>query len=179
MKPVNLIIGLISKDIDLFDELKLVLSKKFSQVDFESQIFDFIHTSYYQEELGKDLKRKFFSFKELIKEDELVDVKLYTLGLEDEFSIIDKKGIKKRRINIDPGYVSLSKLILATRKDYYHRIYIRDGIYQEVTLYYRRKEGFVAFPWTYPDYKTYEYRNTFNKIREIYKRKLDSFLKKE
>ena len=74
----------------------------------------------------------------------------------------------KRRVNIDPGYISLDKLVLFTTKNYSHRIYLNEGIYAEVTLKFERK-SFVPLPWTYPDYKTLEYIDFFNKIRETYK----------
>ncbi|MEK6733229.1 MAG: DUF4416 family protein, partial [Candidatus Omnitrophota bacterium] len=70
-----------------------------------------------------------------------------------------------RRINIDPGYISDSKLVLATTKDYFHRIYLTSGIYAEVTLRWRRG-GFEPFEWTYPDYQSKEYIDIFNTIRK-------------
>ena len=76
------------------------------------------------------------------------------------------KGIS-RIINIDPGYLDLSKLILASTKDYKHRIYLTKGIYAEVTLFYQDKT-FCPWEWTYPDYKTGEYIEIFNRIRQIY-----------
>ncbi|MDI6704073.1 MAG: DUF4416 family protein [bacterium] len=162
-KRVKLIIGMISGDEELFWEAKERLSKRFGEVDFESTILPFSHTSYYEKEMGKDLKRCFLSLKDLIDRESLPDIKIFTNQLEDHFSVDGK-----RRINLDPGYVSLDKLILASTKDYRHRIYLKNGVYAEVTLFWRKKEGFKTWEWTYPDYRTKEYIEIFNRIREIY-----------
>ena len=75
----------------------------------------------------------------------------------------------KRVINIDPGYLDLSKLVLFSTKDYTHRIHVGSGIFAEVTLFYKDK-NFTAWPWTYPDYKTKDYLSIFNTMRDIYKK---------
>ncbi|MEK6728917.1 MAG: DUF4416 family protein, partial [Planctomycetota bacterium] len=77
----------------------------------------------------------------------------------------------KRPVNIDPGYINESRLILASTKDFSHRIYLRDGIYAEVTLNYR-KGRYETFPWTFPDYKTAGYHDFFLKVRGLYVDKL-------
>ncbi len=72
-----------------------------------------------------------------------------------------------RLINIDPGYVDLAKLVLASTKDYAHRIYLRKGIFAEITLSYRGN-SFSPNDWTYPDYRSAEYIGIFNQIRKLY-----------
>jgi len=83
------------------------------------------------------------------------------------------KTERKRDVNIDPGYLSLSKLVLASTKDFYHRLYLNHGIYAEITLVFKKethsKGGFQPIKWTYPDYASQEYRKIFNQIRGIYK----------
>ncbi len=138
------------------------MSKKFGAVDYKSPIYDFNLTDYYRKEMGPSLKRQFLSFSELIAPTKLAKIKLFTNKLEKRYS---KNG--KRLINIDPGYVTASKLVLATTENYYHRIYLDRGIFAEVTLYFK-KGSFQPFEWTYPDYKTKGYIETFNHIREIY-----------
>jgi hypothetical protein len=159
---VKLIVGMISCSVNIFKNAEKKLKLKFGKIDFESEVLPFNHTDYYKKEFGENLLRKFLSFEKLIKPDELYNIKIFTNKLEKKTSIENK-----RRINLDPGYISLSKLILASTKDYYHRIYIKSGIYAEVTLHYKNKT-FNSFQWTYPDYKTKEYIEIFNKIREIY-----------
>lgn len=161
---VKLITGLISSDISLFDKTKLMLEKKFkNKIDFESAVLDFIHTDYYNREMGTNLKRKFVSFEKTVHLQNIEKTKLISNRIEKKFSFSDK-----RAINIDPGYLDLSKLVLFSTKDYSHRIHIGSGIFAEVTLYFKG-ETFNAWQWTYPDYKTDEYISIFNSIRERYK----------
>lgn len=161
-QPVKLIIGLIFKDNSVYSRAKAFLVRKFGRVDFESQTLDFTYTDYYEKEFGKGLKRAFISFKKLILPQQLAAIKTITNSLETRLS---RNG--SRRINIDPGYLELSKLVLATTKDYSHRIYLGKGIYAEVTLFYRRNT-FCPWEWTYPDYRTEAYLKIFNRIRQIY-----------
>lgn len=161
-QPVKLVVGFIFKEEDVLNKAESFLEKRFAKIDFQSQTFPFSHTDYYEKELGKDLKRKFISFKKLISPQTLPKIKIITNKIEQKLS----NGIL-RSINIDPGYLDLSKLILASTKDYKHRIYLAKGIYAEVTLFYQNKT-FKAWEWTYPDYKTAEYIAIFNRIREIY-----------
>jgi hypothetical protein len=123
------------------------LEKKFGKIDFASEVIDFEDfTSYYNPEMGAGIKRFWISFEELISEADLAGIKVFTNSVEEAFSVD-----KKRRINIDPGYVSAANVILASTKNYSHRIYIGRGIYAEVTTIYK-KESFVKLPWSYPDY---------------------------
>lgn len=138
------------------------MERRFGKIDSESQSLPFIHTAYYEKEFGKNLKRKFTSFQKLILPHDLPEIKIISNKIEKKMA----KGIS-RIINIDPGYLDLSKLILASTKDYKHRIYLTKGIYAEVTLFYRDKT-FHPWEWTYPDYKTGEYIEIFNRIRQIY-----------
>lgn len=160
--PVKLTVGFIfSNEGDLY-KAKLYLKKQFGKIDFESQTLPFIHTAYYEKEFGKDLKRVFISFQRLILPEELPQIKIITKRIEKKLS-----NRAYRRINIDPGYLDYAKLILASTKDYKHRIYLDKGIYAEVTLFYQNRT-FHSWEWTYPDYKTSEYIRIFNRIRQIY-----------
>jgi hypothetical protein len=163
---VKLVVSLFSRHKGLFNKVASVLRKKFGHIDYESEFLELNKTDYYEDELGPDLIRKFYSFKKLIKPVHLADIKIYTNRVENKFSKQDK-----RQVNIDPGYLHLAKFVLATTKDQQHRIYLKKGIFAEVTLRYRSRE-FKAWPWTYPDYATSEYREVFNKIRKIYKEQI-------
>lgn len=160
--PSKLIIGLIFSEADQLAKTESLLEKKFGAIDYKSTLIPFTWTSYYQKELGGPLFRKFVSFKKLIHCGDLARIKAWTNELEKKLILN-----KKRTINIDPGYVSLSKLVLATTKNFTHRIYLDNGIFAEVTLYYK-KDRFESGPWTYPDFKTPEYLLVFNAIRSIY-----------
>lgn len=166
-KLTKLVIGMFTNRLELFQEALRALKKRFGPVDYESPLLPFDKTDYYEVEFGKDLKRKFYSFKKLIKAEDLPKIKIFTNSLEKKFS--NKRG--NRLINLDPGYLAPAKLVLATTKDYQHRIYYGKGIYGEVTLRYKKK-NFIPWEWTYPDYRTKEYIEIFNHIRKIYMEQL-------
>jgi len=162
----KLIIGFIFKEENAPDKARPILEKAFGKIDFESQNLAFNHTAYYEKEFGKDLNRRFISFKKLISPSDLPEIKIHTNRVEKKLS-----SGSSRSINIDPGYLDLAKLILASTKDYKHRIYLNRGIYAEVTLFYENK-SYRPWEWTYPDYKSGEYIAIFNCIRDIYARQI-------
>jgi len=163
--PVKLIIGMISQNIDLFGEVTQILVEKFGPVDLKSNVFNFDKTDYYEEEMGINLKRQFLSFQRLIEPRDIVGIKFFTNGLEEKFSLSSDKP--SRLINLDPGYIDCTKLVLASTKDSPNRIYLQEGIYGEITLYF--SQGTFKFrSWTFPDYRTREYIEVFNEIRKLY-----------
>ena len=159
-KKVTLVIGMLSKDKKLFDKAEEFFIKDFGPIDYRSPALLFKYTDYYEREMGAGLKRVFISFKKLISPEKISKIKLLANSVEEKLA-----KNNKRRINLDPGYVSDAKLILATTKDYCHRIYLTNGIYAEVTLKWRR-DGFEPFEWTYPDYQSREYIDIFNTLRK-------------
>jgi|GEM_PF-137117 len=160
---VKLVVGMLSPTGELFAQAEELLSQKFGAVDFSSRLLPFAYTKYYDKEMGNGIFRKFISFRELINADSIAEIKIFTCGIEKQFS--SPSG--SRRINLDPGYISAAKLVLATTKNYDHRIYLKDGIYAEVTLSFR-DHRFQPCDWTYPDYRTDEYIKIFNEIRKSY-----------
>ena len=160
--PVKLICGLIFKEEKILTTTKVLLEKKFGALDFESRIIDFNYTNYYEKEFGKSLLRQFISFKKLIDPATLAKIKLFSNRLEKKLS-----RNHQRLINLDPGYLDLAKLVLATTKDYKHRIYLDSGIFAEITLSFQGK-SFTHWEWTYPDYQTLQYKEIFNRVRQIY-----------
>jgi len=164
-EDVKLIISIFSPYKELIEKvLEEELRNRFGDWDWISPELFFDKSRYYEKEMGWPLYRRFVSFKKLIRPDSLVFIKLYTNEIEERYS---EQG--KRKINIDPGYISLERLVLATGKNYAHRIYLSHGIYADLTLIYRGK-SFVPLEWTYPDYK--EMIPLFNEVREIYKKQL-------
>ncbi|MDD5291625.1 MAG: DUF4416 family protein [Candidatus Omnitrophica bacterium] len=159
--PVKLIMSIFTQKDVLFNTAEKTLVKKLGAIDFRSQILDFNQTQYYKNEFGDNLKREIISFRKLIPPDSLWKIKIITNAIEDKL-LKDKK----RQINIDPGYITQANLILATTKDYSHRIYARRGIFEEVTLIFKNKT-FTALPWTYPDYQSKELIDIFIQIRNI------------
>lgn len=166
---MKLVLGMISTEESLFTQAEDRVTQRWGEIDFRSQTLLFQSTHYYEEEMGSNLKRKFLSFESLINPGQIIQAKLFTIKLEEEFLYLNSP---RRRLNLDPGYISLSKLVLATTKDYQHRIYLGKGIYAEVTLKYRRDKGFQPWGATYPDYRRTEYLNIFNYVRQIYHQQL-------
>ena len=163
-EKVKLIVGLISNDEALLDKIGTSLEKRLkNKIDFTSDAIDFTYTDYYDKEMGGGLKRKFLSFKRLVRLETIAKLKPLTNDIEKRFCIDGK-----RVVNIDPGYVDMAKLVLLSTKDYSHRIYIGNGIFAEVTLHYKDNR-FNSWPWTYPDYKSLEYSRIFGIIRDIYR----------
>ena len=166
--PVKLTSGFIIAEMEILKEVEQKLIDQFGKIDFESELVPFDYTDYYKPEMGEKLMRKVVTFEPLFHPEEIAQVKLFTNRLESEFFF---PNTTNRMINIDPGYITASKLVLVTTKDYAHRIYLRDGIFAEVTLRYRNKT-FVPYEWTYPDYRTETYITIFNQTRNIYMHQL-------
>lgn len=165
-KPAKLITGFIFKDQAGLKKAEDMLIRKFGKSDFISGIMPFDLTDYYGEEFGPGLSRVFMSFRKLIDPAGLPRIKRISNTIEARLSL---KG--RRSVNIDPGYLDLAKVVLASTKDYSHRIYLREGIFAEITLSFKGK-SFAPCEWTYPDYRKEEYIAIFNKIRDIYSKQL-------
>lgn len=162
-KPAKLVIGLILKEKDLLESIVNNLIGKYGDIDVVSPWFDFDYTDYYEKEMGSPLARRLVVFKPLIQQTELVDIKISTNDLETAYAIGGK-----RRINIDPGYLLLERFVLATGKNYAHRIYMGKGIYADLTLIYSNGR-YQTLSWTYPDYAGKKIKGFLEKIREKYK----------
>lgn len=167
-KPVKLFVGLLSGDPDLLRRSRQLLSRRWGSVDLESELWPFDQTDYYREEMGPDLRRWFLSFGPLVSPDHLPEIKLETNALEQQIAADCLLPDIARPVNIDPGYLDLTKLVLATTKDRGHRIYLGHGIYAEVTLQYAHS-AWQTMPWTYPDYTRAEYHAFFIRMRERYR----------
>lgn len=138
------------------------LAAMFGKPDFVGAVEPFAFTAYYASEMGSPLWRRFVSFEALVPPESLPEMKTATNRLEE-----DSRVDGRRRINIDPGYIALPHLILATGKGYTHRPYLRDGIYADLTLVFRAG-SFQPLPWTYPDYAREETIGMMNRIRAKY-----------
>ena len=165
--PVKLFIGMLSPDPSLFDACAEIISKEYGPVDRQSGVLPWSNAEYYREEMGLGIVRKFLFLKPLRNPEELPDMKLFTDRIEKTFTV-RTEDVPRRRINLDPGYVTEAKVVLATAKDFSHRIYIGKGIYAEVTLRYSVNDrSFMPCDHTYPDYRTEAYRAMFNEARNI------------
>jgi hypothetical protein len=167
--PVKLFVGVLVANEDLVAEAESQLSSSFGPLDYRSPVLPFTFTDYYRQETGDHILRVFFSFERLIEGDQLPEIKRNTNALEEKFAA---SGTTVRRpVNLDPGYLEHSKVILASTKNFYHRMYLGRGIFGEVTMHFRNGK-YEFFPWTYPDYKSSEYQAFFLELRTIYRRQL-------
>jgi len=165
-RSVKLICSMFSGDETLLAVARETLVQRFGPLDYQTQMLPFDHTSYYAAEFGPDLIRQIVAFGNLVRPDSLAEIKRSTNEMETTWVL---QG--RRQVNLDPGYISLGKLVLATTKDYSHRIYLSQGIYAEVTLRYRHG-AFEPWEWTYPDYASSVYRKICGEIRAAYANQL-------
>lgn len=132
-------------------------------IGLESLVFEFRETAYYEPTMGPGLGKTFWACQRLADAAELADWKLAANAWEQEYAALGRHG-EPRPLNLDPGYLTPAKLVLASTKDHSHRVYLRDGIYAEVTLYF--KDGaWREREWTFPDYRRADYHEFFTRCR--------------
>lgn len=165
-QPVKLLVALLSADPTLFTTAAVQLQQSYGSVDLASEVFPWSTTDYYREEMGEKLLRKFVTFERLISPEELARLKLETNALELALSSASSPT-SARRVNLDPGYLDATKLVLASTKNQAHRLYLSQGIYAEVTLLYHHG-AFHPFVYTYADYRWPETHAFLRRARTRY-----------
>lgn len=158
-----LFIGTLFSNEDFYYEARQSLERIFGEAVMEGPKIKWDFSDYYKEELGESIYRRFIFFKQLIQQDYISTIKLITNEIEKDLS-----SGGKRNINLDPGYLTPAKIVLASTKDYAHRIYLKDGIYAEVTLIFRNG-NFVPHINTYKDYQDERYLRLFMIGRRLLK----------
>ena len=160
---VKLFVSVFTNEPRLLTEVLKRLTERFGPLDMLSEPFDFTDTDYYAKEFGTGLKRRICSFERLIEQDAIAPIKIFTNGIED--NLLAANG--RRTVNIDPGYVALPRFVLASCKEFSHRLYAGSGVYADLTLRYVG-HGFQTLPWTYPDYKDGRILSLITQMRERY-----------
>ena len=161
--PAMIVIGVIHADEAALESAIEKLSAALGPLRQMGDSLPFRWTDYYEEEMGADLTRCFLVTERLVERQCLVELKQLTNRVEKELA---KEG-GSRRINLDPGLMTLENFVLATTKNRGHRIYLRDGIFAEVTLMYVQGK-FEALPWTFPDYRSEEIQGILLGVRQEY-----------
>lgn len=161
---VKPIMGILYRDRSVLQQAVEKIESSFSPIDFRGDDFPFVETEYYNEEMGAGLIRTFLSLRQLIYPDELPHYKQLTNLWEEQLAV---EG--RRTINLDPGYIGTANLVLASTKNFAHRVYLAKGIYAEVTMQYMHGD-FTKLPWTYPDY--WNHKDVFLEIRKKYRQQL-------
>jgi len=165
-KPAKLIAGFFLKDKTLAEGVVRDLQEGLGPVAMISNWIDFDFTRYYCEEMGSPLSRRMVVFKTLVAQTGLADVKQATNRIEKSYA---RQG--RRRVNIDPGYLLPERFVLATGKNFTHRIYVGQKIYADLTLIFQ-KGAFRTLPWTYPDYADRSLIDFLTLVRNTYMREL-------
>jgi Domain of unknown function (DUF4416) len=175
--PVLLIVALFSRHWDALTWGQQRLQEFFGPVALASQPYEFQQTAYYQPTMGCGLQKQLLAFQRLFSADRLAEAKLRTNDMETELARAHRYP-ETRPLNLDPGVLTLGKFLLATTKDQAHRVYLRDGVYAEVTL---RFEGgvFEPWPWTYADYRLPVVRAFLKEARDFYRRQLNESKRSE
>jgi hypothetical protein len=164
--PERLVVAVLASRPERLAAARAALEERFGPVEWAGDPVPWDYSAYYDREMGPGILRVFWSFERLVDPAHLATIKLATNGIEDGFR---ENG--DRRLNLDPGLLSLPRFVLATTKDGSHRVPLRDGIYAEVTLVYERGE-FHPLPWTYPDYRDPAQRAVLAAMRERYREAL-------
>jgi hypothetical protein len=161
--PVKLVCGILYHDELWIEPVLSDLQLNLGALDFRSEAIPFHFTDYYFEEMGQPLFRRFVSFEKLVDPSSLADIKVDTNALEEKYA---KQG-GSRVLNLDPGYLTAAAYVLATSKNYSHRIYLGKGVFAQQELLFERKR-ILTLEWTYPDYRSFEYQEILRKIRRRY-----------
>jgi uncharacterized protein DUF4416 len=161
---VLLVIAVISRHDSALEWAGEIASQKLGPIALTSDAFDFTETDYYTATMGTGLKKQFIAIGRPIDPAALAEVKRTTNQWEVDYAS-QSAHPEPRPLNLDPGYITGAKLVLASTKDHAHRIYLRDGIYAELTLMYRHRR-WQPLEWTYPDYRRADFHQFFDACRE-------------
>ncbi len=165
--PALFICGLLFSRREVFQSVRRRLEARFGPAETSPE-WQFTHTDYYTQEMGPDLTRVFLVFSRLVSQDCLVDAKLACRHMEREFmNQAVPGGQSGRMVNIDPGLLTPERLVLATGKNFTHRIYLGKGVFAEITLIATRS-GFRTLEWTFPDYASDKILDFWNNTRRKY-----------
>ena len=137
-------------------------------MELASPRYDFGETDYYEPTMGAGLQKCFFAFERLGDPGSLAERKIETNDWESEYAT-RREHAEPRPLNLDPGYLTPAKLVLASTKDHAHRIYLARGIFAEVTLYYKDRR-WQSRDWTFPDYRRGDYQQFFSQCRDYLRR---------
>ena len=164
--PVKLLVALLTSDLQIMEEVERRLCATYGAVDERTEIFLFNFPGRFQREMGENLKKRIICFERLLPVEQLPEVKKLTNDLEWEYQEHLQER-SRRRINLDPGYLTLSKVLLASTRNYSHHVYLKDGVYGELLLRYHLG-ALRNLPWTYADYRSHLAHSFFTQVRERY-----------
>jgi hypothetical protein len=164
-QPVLLLFAAFSRHAEALDWARERAGATFGPVVLCSDPFRFEETDYYEPSMGPAIIKQFWAFRTLIDPARIAAIKIQTNAWEAEYAALGRHA-EPRPLNLDPGYIGLGKLVLASTKDHAHRIYLGQGIYAEVTLYYKDRR-WQTRDWTFADYRRDDYHAFFHRCREM------------
>jgi len=167
--PVKPVCGVIYKDGALYGEVRRRLEPEWGKVDSESAPFPFDLTDHYGAEMGEGLTRRFLSFETLIAPETLPSLKIRAIELEE--TLREEHGAAGRPVNIDPGYLTAAALVMATAKNFAHRVPLAQGIYAHLEFLFTTT-GVKTLEWTYPDLRREPAQTYFRSVRESFLRQI-------
>ena len=162
--PAYFFVAMLGQENHLLSRAKDALTAFFGPVEYESDANPFFYTDYYEKELGKDLMRQFLFFSQTRDPYEIVKAKIFTMQIEGSMGR-GEGGRMVRQVNIDPGYLTQAKIVLASSKDFSHRIYLGRGVFAEVTLSFA-EGSYRPHSYTFPEYSDEKNIALFNRMRE-------------
>jgi len=167
---VLLVMAVFSRHDEAFQFAREQATADWGPIAAKGPIVDFVETDYYEPSMGSGLRKTLWAFDRLIEPGRLPELKLQANAWEDDYA---RRGAhpEERPLNLDPGYLTLAKFVLASTKDHAHRLYLADGVYGEVTLHYH-KGGWQPWPWTYPDYRRTEHQQFLMDCRQLLQQRL-------
>ena len=166
-KDAKLVIAIMTGQAHLVPDVVSSITEHFGMIQKESHWYSFSYTQYYEEEMGKNLKKYLVALSGLRQEDELADIKITTNALERKWM----ENETNRTVNLDPGLIFLDKFVLASTKRAPHRLYASQNIYAELTLIYQDKK-YRPLPWTYPDFCRESILEYLSEVRNMLKKEL-------
>jgi hypothetical protein len=162
-RPVKLMVGILAADETSLAAARDLIAAELGQIDLGSDVWPFDQSEYYRHQTGPQILRQFVSIAELVEPGELAGIKHRTNAMERQLAQLLALSVP-RPVNLDPGIIEPSKLVLATTKNYAHRVYIGRKMYAEVTLVFD-KGCWHPLPYTYPDYREHDYHEFFTTVR--------------
>jgi hypothetical protein len=167
-EPVVYFCALLARSDFTLREAESALAERFGEIELRCGPWRFTDTDYYAPQIGNDLLRSFVSFDRLGSPEDLPAAKLFTNALEERLAVASGHP---RPLNIDPGYLGLAQMVLASAKPFAHRVPLSGGIHAQLEYLFRHG-GASFLEWTFPEYRRAEVVDFFLRLRQHYKRML-------
>ncbi len=154
IEPVVRFCAVISRHAEAIQWAIDRLAASWGGIAMRADAVSFDAHGFYAETMGDELRQVLVMLDGFVDPGGLADWKHLTMDWEREYAAASEHA-EPRPLNLDPGYVTQAKMVLATIKDRDHRIYLTRGMFAEVTLNYVGKR-WVHHRWTYPSYRSDE-----------------------